>query len=571
MNEMNLYDILEMHAHKKPDDLAYVFMNSDGEDLELTYAQLLSRVKIIANHLQMNLTKGDRVILMYQPGLQFIESILACFASGMIAVPVQSVLNKRAVPRLRGVIENAGAKMLLMTSAGQESLMRIAPDLRNATVDLSWVCSDLFSENEGAIFRKPLLDFESLAFLQYTSGSTGDPKGVMVSHGNVISNMEAIKMASGHGPETIYAGWLPLYHDMGLLGNVFQPLYLGGTSILFSPMTFLTSPVSWLQTISKWRATTSGGPSFAYDLCVKQIQDEELSGLDLSSWTVAFNGSEPIKAKVLRDFAQKFKACGFKESAFYPCYGMAETTLFLSGGTRDEKANYLTVDSVLLASNEARESHQGTELVSCGRSNYGNHYEIVDPETHYKLEQGRVGEIWVRGPSVTKGYWNRTELSIETFQAFTADGEGPFLRTGDLGFIHQGELYINGRLKDLIIVRGQNHYPDDIELTVYEGHPLLRPHGVAAFTRGDYEEQKLVVVAEVQRTAIAKLDESLFKEILLKVRKEVSDKHGLRVSELKLIRPSTLPKTSSGKIRRLYCRELLEKNELDVVEIKEYK
>lgn len=563
MNEITLFDIVERHALGQPHATAFTFIGNEGEVSTLTYAQLALRVRTIAAQLQTFHKQGDRILLMYQPGLDFIEAILACFAAGMVAVPVQPLQNRRVLPRLSGILENAGCRTMLTNNSLRQSLLRFIPDIANATPGLHWLCSDIIADVDHNAFRKPLMTPSSLALLQYTSGSTGAPKGVMVSHQNLLDNESLIRRAFGHDSNTLFAGWLPLYHDMGLIGNVFQPLYLGIHSVLFAPMRFLTSPVTWLRTISDWRATTSGAPSFAYELCVNRIADHDLEGIDLSSWTVAFNGAEPVKAKVMEAFARRFAPYGFREEAFYPCYGMAEATLFVSGGVPAEKARLLTVDAAQLTGNIIKHDAGGTPLVSCGHAHGGHTIDIVDPESLMVLPEGQVGEIWVAGPSVASGYWGNIELSAATFRAVSASGAGPFLRTGDLGFMHQGELFVTGRLKDLIIVRGQNHYPDDIEATVYDGHAALKPSGAAAFTVGEESDLKLVVVAEVQRHALAQVDQQLLDAILARTRKEVSEKHGLRVAELVLIKPSTLPKTSSGKVRRSHCRELYRQNKLE--------
>ncbi len=567
--ECTLFDIVRRHAAEQPNATAYVFLDGQGNARKLSYSRLLQRAEAIAAQLQQDHAEGERILLMYQSGLDFIEAIVGCFAAGMVAVPVQPLQTRRVLSRLTGIMANAGSQTLLTNTATRQTLIRICRDLTTALPDMDWQCTDTISDNAQRAFHKPELTSTSLALLQYTSGSTGTPKGVMISHANLLNNESQIQTAFGHDGNTVFVGWLPLYHDMGLIGNVFQPLYLGIPSILFPPMTFLTSPKVWLQAISEWRATTSGAPNFAYELCVDRVTDEDMAGLDLSSWRVAYNGAEPVKAKVIDAFSRKFERCGFRRDAFYPCYGMAEATLFVSGGSPDVMTKVLAVDSAQLARNIVREHPCGVQLVGCGRP-YGDHLiEIVDPESKRVLADDRIGEIWVAGSSVASGYWGNLALSTATFQAYTADGRGPFLRTGDLGFRHECELFISGRLKDLIIVRGQNHYPGDIESTIYESHDAFKPNGAAAFVVDDESDSKLIVVAEVQRHALAQLNASTFQEILARSRKDISDKHGLRIAELTLIKPSTLPKTSSGKVRRSYCRELYCLNKLERVTVQE--
>lgn len=562
---MTLFDILVSHAQQKPHATAYVFLERDGNQLSLTYAQLLLRVQAIATNLQARHRPGERILLMYQPSLDFIQSFLACFAAGLIAVPVQPIQNKRVLPRLMGIMNNANCKTLLTNSASNEILSRILPDQQSHTPGVEWICTDTIADQDASAFQNTEIDPHSLAFLQYTSGSTGTPKGVMVSHSNLLNNESLIQQAFEHDQSTVFVGWLPLYHDMGLIGNVFQPLYLGIPSILFAPMSFLLSPVSWLRAISDWRATTSGAPNFAYELCVSRVTEQDMEGIDLSSWSLAFNGAEPVKGRVIDAFIEKFAPYGFSETAFYPCYGMAESTLFITGEVRQDRPVQLKVDAEQLTRHNIvplDAEQDGTVLVGCGGVHGGHKLKIVNPETCQQLADDQVGELWLSGPSVAGGYWGLPELSKTSFEAYTADGDGPYLRTGDLGFWHDGQLYVTGRLKDLIIVRGQNHYPDDIEATVYQGHPEFKPHGVAAFT---IDEDRLVIVAEVDRHLIAGLDFAKRQEITANTRKNVSDVHGLRIVDLVFIRPATLPKTSSGKIRRSYCRELYLNKKLDTI------
>jgi len=567
---MTLVDVVLQHAIDRPDATAYVFLRDDGSEETLTFGQLTRRAQAIAAQLQQMTAVGERAILLYQPGLDFIEGILACFFARLVAVPVSPLRNARELPRLVGILQDSGARLVLSNGVTRTVAARTlgtAPLPGGPT----WLSTDTVPTVRADDFEGRLPDESSLAFLQYTSGSTGNPKGVMVTHANLLHNEMVIRDATGHDDSTVFAGWLPFYHDMGLIGNVFQPLFLGVASVLMAPMTFLVTPAVWLRPISKFRATTSGGPNFAYELCVHRVSPEEIEGIDLSSWRVAFNGAEPVKAHVIEAFSRKFAPYGFRATAFYPCYGLAESTLFVTGGAAEAPAVTLPVDPEELRRNKAVEqADSSTVLVGCGRTNMGQSVVIVDPDTMRALPEGHVGEIWQSGGSVAAGYWGKPELTDATFGARTADGRGPFMRTGDLGFLTGGELFVSGRLKDLIIVRGRNYYPDDIESAVYQGRPALRPGGVAAFTlHEDGGETKLIIVAEVQRTFLSRLETETYRSLLAEVRGQIADSFGLRLASLVLIRPGALPKTTSGKLRRRHCRELHLNDQLDRVEIRQ--
>jgi acyl-CoA synthetase (AMP-forming)/AMP-acid ligase II len=566
---MTLADVLLHHATHRPDATAYVFLRENGEEETLTFAQLARRAQAIATRLQSLTCVGERAILLYQPGLDFIEAILACFFARLVAVPVAPLRNARELPRLVGILQDSGARLVLSNSVTRSTAGRTL-----GTGPLpggpTWVCTDTIPTSAADAFEGELPDSSSLAFLQYTSGSTGNPKGVMVTHANLIHNQTVIKSACRHDDSTVFVGWLPFYHDMGLIGNVFQPLFLGIKSVLMSPMTFLVTPAVWLRAISKYRATTSGGPNFAYELCVHRVTPEEIEGIDLSSWRIAFDGAEPVKAHVIEAFSRRFASYGFRKEAFYPCYGLAESTLFVTGGDPDAPVVQLPVDSEELRRHRAVEQAAApTVLVGCGRTNQGQSVVIVDPESLRVLPDGHVGEIWQSGGSVTAGYWGKPELTAATFAARTAGGEGPFLRTGDLGFLQDGELFVSGRLKDLIIIRGRNYYPDDIESAIYQNRPSLRPGGAVAFTLHADGDEKLIVVAEVQRTFLPKLVTRAYHALLADVRAHIADSFGLRLAQLILIRPGSIPKTSSGKLRRRHCRELHQNDQLDRAEIRQ--
>ncbi|MEH1793126.1 fatty acyl-AMP ligase [Nostoc sp.] len=565
-NFSTLIELLSYRAKNQPDKTAYIFLR-DGETEEnsLTYGELDLQARSLATHLQSLLSPGDRALLLYPPGLEFITAFFGCLYAGAIAVPAYPPRANMNLLRLQAIVKNAQAKVVLTTKSLLDNLENhLVENPELAT--MRWLNSDRIDTNLSSNWQKPKLDRDTVAFLQYTSGSTGMPKGVAIAHGNLLCNQRSIRMGFGHTDKTIFVGWLPLFHDMGLIGNVLQPLYLGIPSILMSPVAFLQKPFSWLQAISRYKATTSGGPDFAYDLCVRKITPEQFSSLDLSSWEVAFNGAEPVRAETLERFASYFAPCGFRREAFYPCYGMAEATLFISGGLKTASPILYQVEGAALEENRvvATESGEGTKtIVGCGRTWLDEKIAIVDPESLTQCPSGKVGEIWVSGSSIASSYWNQPEKTAETFQGYLADtGEGPFLRTGDLGFLQDGELFVTGRIKDVIIIRGQNHYPQDIELTVQKSHSGLRSHCGAAFTIERKGQQRLVVVQEVERTYLKRLD---IQEVIGNITEAVVDNHGLQVYATVLIKPGSIPKTSSGKIQRHACKRGFLDGTLNVV------
>jgi acyl-CoA synthetase (AMP-forming)/AMP-acid ligase II len=561
----SLLDILSDRVKYQSDQQAYIFLqNGETESGSLTYGELDRQARSIAAQIQS--WQGERALLIYPSGLEFITAFFGCLYAGVVAVPVYPPRRNQNLSRLLSIVNDAQAKIALTTTSiladiGQR--WEEQPDL----AQLKLIATDRLAANSQE-FAPQLVKPETLAFLQYTSGSTGTPKGVMVTHGNIIHNQQVIHQAFGHSEKSIVVGWLPLFHDMGLMGNVMQPMYLGIPCILMPPVAFLQQPIRWLQAISKYRATTSGGPNFAYDLCVKKVRSDELFNLDLSSWDLAFNGAEPVRAETLTQFSQKFANCGFNYNAFYPCYGMAETTLLATGG---DKTQPPVIQGVLAGELEHNSivkteisSSENRLFVGCGRSYLNTTVIIVNPDSLIRCQTGQVGEIWVSGESIAAGYWDRPETSKETFQAVLKDtGAGPFLRTGDLGFLQDGELFVTGRIKDVMIVRGQNYYPQDIEMTVEKSHPALKPNSGAAFTLEVKGEQRLVIVQEVERTYLRKLN---VPEVLGNITQEVTAQHGLQIYATALIKTGSIPKTSSGKIQRHACRIGFLDRSLNVVE-----
>jgi len=571
-----LVELLRWRALRQPERRAYTYL-IDGEEEEshLTYAELDGQARAIGALLQRCRARGERALLLYPPGLEFVAAFFGCLYGGSIAVPVYpphpARLNQ-TMPKLQAIASDAQPLVALTTSpilSIVEPMLAQAPDFQA----MRWLATDTVTSDMAEEWQEPAVSSNTLAFLQYTSGSTAAPRGVMLTHGNLLYNSALIHQCFEHTSDSQGVIWLPPYHDMGLIGGVLQPLYGGFPVTLMSPLAFLQRPLRWLQAISRYKATTSGGPNFAYDLCVRKITPEKRATLDLSSWEVAFNGAEPVRAETLDRFAAAFEPGGFRREAFYPCYGLAEATLIVAGGLKAAPPVVHTVQGSALEHNRvvaASSENEGTrKLVGCGQSLLDQKIVIVDPESFTECPPDQVGEIWVSGPSIAQGYWNRPEETEATFRAYLADtGEGPFLRTGDLGFLKDTELFVTGRLKDLIIIGGHNHYPEDIEWTVERSHPSLRPGCCAAFSVDVEGEEQLVVVAEVERRhrpgqRQVRVESDLdpehrlsldVKAVVRAIRQAVAEHHELQVYAVLLLEPNSIPKTSSGKIQRHACR-----------------
>lgn len=553
----NLIDLIQKRAIEQPNRIAYTFLG-DGENitLDLTYKELDQKARSLGALFQNLGLTGKRALLMYAPGIEFVTAFLGCLYAGVVAVPAYPPRRNQSLQRLQAIIEDAQATDVLTTSSVLQNI-EYSIDQNPQLASLRWLATDKLASRLANTWQPSPIAQDSLAFLQYTSGSTGNPKGVMLTHGNLFHNLSLIHHHFGHNAHSQGVIWLPPYHDMGLIGGVLQPLYGGFPVALMSPVDFLQKPVRWLEAISRYGGTTSGGPNFAYELCVKKVTPEQMANLDLSSWDVAFTGAEPIRAQTLEQFSEKFAPCGFRREAFYPCYGMAESTLFITGGKKSQEPVLETVEETALAQNTVIRSiaaGQGTKtLVSCGRVSTGGKVAIVNPETLDQCTANQVGEIWVQSDSVALGYWQQTEKTAETFQAQLATEKGYFLRTGDLGFLREdGELFVTGRLKDVIIIRGCNHYPQDIEQTVTQVDFAFSSMPGAAFSVEVGSEEKLVIVQEVERTFLKKVD---LKKLTWDIRQALTVHHGLQLHDVVFLKPGSIPKTSSGKIQRFLCRE----------------
>ncbi|MEO1351549.1 MAG: AMP-binding protein [Cyanobacteria bacterium J06635_15] len=567
MHYSTLIELLSDRALHQPDQIAYTFL-TDGEakSESLTYQALDLQARTIAAQLQSQYPARTRALLIYPPGLAFIAAFFGCLYANLIPVPAYPPRRNQTLGRLRAIAADAEAAVALTTTAAWATMSHQAaqvPDLAT----LAWFSTDQLALEQAINWQAPPITSDTLAFLQYTSGSTGKPKGVMVSHGNLLNNLQGIQQVFGHTSESRGVIWLPPYHDMGLIGGVLQPLYTGFPMTLMSPVLFLQKPIRWLHAISQHRATISGGPNFAYDLCVRKIRPDQMADLDLSDWDIAFTGAEPIRPETLAQFSQTFAPYGFRQTAFYPCYGMAEATLLIAGGHKDTQPIVQPVDGAALERHQVvpavEASASDRTIVSCGQTTPDHQLYIVHPETLTPCSIGQVGEIWISGPSVAQGYWQQPEATAQTFQAYLADtGVGPFLRTGDLGFELNGQLFVTGRLKDLIIIRGQNHYPQDIEHTVTASHPALPANAGAAFAIDVEGAEQLVVVQEVERSHLRKLD---VKAVMGAIRQAIATHHGLDLHVAVLVRPGSIPKTSSGKIQRQACRAAFLANDLRTI------
>jgi acyl-CoA synthetase (AMP-forming)/AMP-acid ligase II/alkylation response protein AidB-like acyl-CoA dehydrogenase/acyl carrier protein len=626
---MTLLARLRWRATHQPEQIAYQFLADQPLPVaqsaltRWTYGQLYSRVQVIAAAIEQQLELANRsveqpVLLVYPPGLELIAAFLGCLAVGVIAIPVPPPRRHESLARWQHIMADAKAMGIVSTQSllGDMEPLLCSPPAAGNTNNIRWLATDTISANtaqpnlaqpstlqlacDGQLsstnFSERFPSPEKVAFLQYTSGSTSQPKGVMVTHANLAHNLQQIQQAFGHSADTRCVIWLPPYHDMGLIGGILQPLYGGYPVTLMSPSAFLRQPFRWLEAISHFGGTTSGGPNFAYDYCVQKVSPEQCQNLDLTTWKVAFTGAEPVRAQTLERFTKAFARCGFQREAFYPCYGLAEATLLVSGGTPSEAPNVISVSSTDLAQGRVKpvetSATEAVRFVSCGRP-VNQRVEIVDPHTGIACLPDQVGEIWVAGESVTAGYWNRVSVTQKTFKKSLIDQSAlqtmsslsdqssaqqkvtakalrspSFMKTGDLGFFHSGELFITGRLKDLIVIRGQNYYPQDIEITASQAHSSLLPAG-AAFSLDSNEvladdrqsemsphEEMLIIVQEISRSAVRAIRHKTLRieDIATAIRSDISRQYGLQVWAIALLKPGHLPKTTSGKVQRQACK-----------------
>jgi acyl-CoA synthetase (AMP-forming)/AMP-acid ligase II len=575
----SLIDLLADRAEKQPGDRAFTFLK-DGEIESgfLTYQDLDRQARAIAASLESVTSVGDRILLVYpfKACLEFVAALFGCFYAGAIAIPTRPPQNAEEWADFGFRVQECQVSFALTTSALVNKLenswsewLTQSPNYAAENKNLSWIASDGINLNDACNWEKREIDDDAIAYFQYTSGSTGIPKAVTITHSNVLENCANFQRKFPH-LEFRAVNWLPLTHDMGLVAAIMQTLYSGGHAALMTPVAVFQNPSRWLKAISTYRATITGGPNFMYDLCIHRVKPEQIPDLDLSSWEIAGNGAEPIRPETLEQFTALFAPYGFREEVFYPSYGMAEATLWISGGAFKKPSAIQFVDEQALSENRVvmvQGQSRARMVVSCGHPWPGNRAIIVNPQTLTPCLPDGVGEIWVQGLGLSRSYWHRPQETEQTFQAYLSDsGDGPFLRTGDLGFIHNDQLFITGRFKDIMIFWGRNFYPQLLEQTSENSHPALSANASAAFSVNVEGVERLVIVQEIDRHALRTLNSEQIAEIIAAIRQAMLMQHLVEVYAIALLKPATLPKTFSGKVQRRRSRDKFLTGTLPLIE-----
>jgi acyl-CoA synthetase (AMP-forming)/AMP-acid ligase II len=538
-----LSEIAHSLSHSRPDAVAITWLrDGEADAVDISFGELDRRASRIALELRRRMAVGERVLIVGDAEPLFIAGFLGCLYAGMIAVPAATPRGNQSLGVLESIIADCRPAAILVAGLSPRTRGRL--QLSEAMRSVLWIDIDQLSGDVTDEYFPPA-DPLAVAYLQYTSGSTGMPRGVMITHENLTSNQQMMAEVAGHDSQTCYVGWLPLFHDMGLAGIAMQSLYLGGRCVLIPPRFFMQKPMRWLSAISTYRATSSAAPDFAYEQCARTVDPGKLANIDLSAWRVAISGGEPVRAETLERFSKKFGLCGFRPQAWLPCYGMAEATCLVTGPANGREPRIV-------------EREPGRRLVGCGFPRQGEQIAIVNPDTRMSVPDGQVAEVWCHGPSVGRGYWGRPDETAETFGARLPDDSRAWLRTGDLGFTSAGDLFITGRLKDLIIIRGGNHHPHTIELTAQRCNPAFAEARGAAFSIEIDSTERLVIVQEIARAARRELD---IPSAITDIREAVSAEHGVQAHAIYLVRPASIPVTSSGKIQRRECRRRLLKGE----------
>ncbi len=570
-----LVDLLRWRAREKPSQMVYTFLTYGEASIttkSITYQELDLKARAVARLLQENGGEGKQVLLLYPSGLDYMVAYFGCLYAHALAVPAYPPHSQRALPRIQAIVADAGISIVLTTVAVHKKVRNWMHDITDVSHMQWFTTDDMGTEGAEQWTTAPEITGDTLAFLQYTSGSTSTPKGVMVSHANLLHNLSMIYTYWELNDQSVGVSWLPIFHDMGLIAAMLLPLYGGFPAYFMAPTDFLLRPQRWLQAITDYKGTHSCAPNFAYELCLKRVTEKDFETLDLSSWKIALNGAEPVRAETLHRFTKRFAAVGFRSETFMAGFGLAEGTLMVSIGQLRDEPYVKSISKAALEENfilpAGASIDDVQQLVGCGPIRGEQHQVvIVNPHTHQPCRPEEVGEIWVASPSVAQGYWQRPVESAKTFQARLSTGEGPFLRTGDLGASLNDNIFVTGRLKDLIILAGRNYYPQDIELTVERSHPAIRPTCCVAFSVEQEQQERLIVLAEVdhrysfdvEMTPAAKKQ-----EIARNIRKDISDYHELLVDKVVLLRPNGIHKTSSGKVQRRACREAFLQEELSI-------
>jgi acyl-CoA synthetase (AMP-forming)/AMP-acid ligase II len=574
----SIVEIVTARARLDPASVAYTFLASgEQEDAQLTRGDLDRRSRAIAAAIADRVAPRSRVLLLFPPGLDFVEAFFGCLGAGAIAVPAYPPSARsangsggkpdRAAARLRGMIADAGISLVIAPAsllAKRTALEESVPELHG----LDWLAADDVSAAGDDWDWLPAAR-DDVALLQYTSGSTASPRGVMVTHGNLLDNLRSGARMGGCDAESVGVSWLPINHDMGLIGGVLQPAFSGFPVWLMAPVAFLQRPVRWLQAISRVGATHSAAPDFAYGLCARRVTDADRQALDLNTWSVAYNGSEPVRRATLETFQRTFGECGFRWEAFRPAYGLAESTLLVATAARESEPVMLDLDRDAVRRSRVTRAVSAANrmtVVSCGVVASGTCVAIVDPVRRTRCASDQIGEIWVAGGSVAAGYWNRPEETAATFGAFIADThEGPFLRTGDLGFLREQNLFVTGRLKDVLIVRGLKHHPPDLELTAEQSNPAIRPGCCAAFGLDTADDERVAMIVEVDDPADTAASQRRIGEVIGDVRREIAEVHHIQLRLVVVVPSGSLPRTTSGKLQRFLCRHAVTSDALNVL------
>ncbi len=545
----SIIEVIEKRLESNDNSTVFTFLEDGKKSSRIL---TLEKLKIDALNISEKLVPKSAVLILLPQGLSFITAFFGCLYARAVAVPCSIFLKHQGLEKINNIVKDAAVAVGITNRSVFANLKKqFGEDFEN--IGIKWIfIEDIEDTPIGDTIRFDLPKPDELAFLQYTSGSTGKPKAVMVTHENIIANSQIIQDCFQNTPESVSVCWLPSFHDMGLIDGIIQPIFSGFPSVLMSPLHFLQKPLSWFKAITDYRATYSGAPNFAFDFCTERITDEELRDVDLSSLRCLYNGSEPIRAKTMRRFVERFSKVGFSEKKIFTCYGLAEATLAVTTSRIGVLPNVVKVCDKKLLENkiEVSDNEAASELVSCGITYGDTRLKIVNSDTFDECIENEIGEILVAGKSVTNGYLNQPEQTAETFINFRNER---YLRTGDLGFLRQNELFVTGRIKDLIIIRGKNHYPQDIEQNISNCHEMLQPNSCSAFSAKIEDAERLVIVQEIKRTSLQTLNSDV---VISEILSKLSRFHGLVPHDIVLIKPASLPKTTSGKIRRNECRTL---------------